>query len=418
MFTTIRSIFINDDKNTFTCVFPSLYSIFSISPFKVIYSKSLKSKNLTIGSAATCCGWRFLALSGLPADPYFDMRSVLIRDHSKLSKESNGKDDEIDIFSHIFNQNILSFRITPDFLICGFYNHVEIWHISRSEQISNIIHGVNFHAPLCSSSDFMMFACTGPTNVELSFLQLKGEEEIILDSANDNDSVQVSVSGTVKTADDPITIIKFSPDNQLLALASSSGYTIQILRTDTYSVIAKFKCGRSATVIYSLDFSPNSDFLISISQKSVLNFFDLRKVLKSHQIQPKPPVDQKFIDFKNEIKIDIDGTNYEQKYNKNLSPKSSNPSLPKSMPSHVTSSPEKVKIASEKVIFSKSFAKITLDEFNSISSISWFNKNQIAVVSHDGKLLLMTINEENCNEIGRESIIYKNYIQDALYANA
>lgn len=441
MFSTIRSIFINDDRNTFTCVFPSLYSIFTISPFKVLYSKSLKQNNKTIGSVATCSGWRFIALSGLPADPYFDMRSILIRDHSKLPKEAfennnnnnNIKDDvDIDIFSHAFNQNILSFRIAPDFLICGFFNHVEIWQISRSEQISNIKHGINIHAPICNSNDFMMLACTGTTPLELSFLHFTLKVDNVLDSVNNDDNdVQVSISRTIKVADDPITIIKFSPDNQLLALASSTGYNIQILRTDTYTVIAKFKRGRTATVIYSLDFSPNCDFLVTISQKSTLHFFDLRKALKIHQIEPKP-IEQKnsgiFHDISDpkideETEIEIDETMFDPNFKAHLS-KTKSP-MPKSMPLDMEKSPNKVEIASdkmkfgpEKVVFSKSSNKITLDGFQSISSLTWFKKNQIAVVSHDGKLCMVTVDEENCNEIGRESILYKNYIQDTLYANA
>lgn len=445
MFPTIRSIFINDDKNSFTCVFPSLYSIFSINPFKVLYSKSLKPKNITVGSAATCCGWRFLALTGLPADPYFDMRSVLVRDHAKLTSVTNenenennqGKDDCIDIFSHAFNQNILSLRITPDFLICGFFNHVEVWQISRSEQIGLIKHGINIHAPLCNSSDFMTFACTGTTPLELSFLQfqLKVDNGNFLDSVNStNNDVQVCINRTVKAADDPITIVKFSQDNQLLALTCTTGYAIQVLRTDTCSVIAKFKRGRTATVIYSMDFSPNCDFLCAITQKSTLHFFDLRKVLKSHQIQPKPaPVESKFTGifndisnpiYETEVEIDVDGVEFNPNIAKKA-PRLSNSLMPKSMPSTMQNPVDKVKIGSdkakfgsEKVFFSKSSYKISLDEFQSISSLTWFEKNQIAIVSHDGKLLLITVDEDNCNEIGREVIFYKNYIQDTLYANA
>ncbi|OHT00513.1 hypothetical protein TRFO_32741 [Tritrichomonas foetus] len=320
---TLRSVFINDDKTTFTAVFPSQYNMFTITPFQIILTESMKPKNITIGSAATCCGTRFIAVTGLPADPHFDTRSVLVRDHTL---------DDRDIFRHAFDQHILALRITPDSLICSFYDHVEIWNLSSSEKVHSIKHAINVHAPLDVSPNFSIMACTGSSPIDLNIFNLKTHE-----------------SATFRAADNPVSLVSFSENGEYYATTSSAGHAIKVWRTDNNACAAKFKRGTTASVIYSFDFSPSNKFIAILTQNSTLHFFDMRK------------------------------------------------------------------IGGSAVLTGRVAHRINIGD-QSIAHISWFAETQIAIVTMEGRLINIALDEGNYREVGREQILFKNYVTEGVFA--
>jgi len=248
MLSPLRFVCANDDHQTFTCITPSNYYIFSVTPFKIHYSKSISE--FSIGSAATCSGYRLIAISGLPADPQFDTKCVIIYDHSK---------EKQDVFYNRFPNHILSMRVSPVFFICAFHDHIEVWQIETCQRLHQISNAVNVHAPIDISSDFRYLSCSGTTPLEVAVCSL-------LDF-NTNQ---------YKAADNQVSLVKFSQNDRYFATTSSAGHAIKVWNPDSGECVAKFKRGNTASVIHSIDFSPTNDFIAVISQNGTLHFFDMR----------------------------------------------------------------------------------------------------------------------------------------------
>ena len=318
MISPLRHLCINDDRSSFTVVFPSQYHMFKCSPFSLILTKSFS--DISLGSCTTCNGTRFIAISGLPADPTFDTKCVRIYDHNQ---------NDFLIFSHSFEHHILSMKITPTLLICAFHDHLEIWQIAQHQQVHNYKHGINVHAPCDVSNDYKYIVHSGTTPTDIAIGSL-------LDL-----SVRI-----FHAADNPVSLLKFSKTDKLLATTSSAGHAIKIWDPDTGECVAKFKRGNTATVIHSMDFSPDNNFVAVFSQNGTLHFFDNRN----------------------------------RKSGGNVSTV-------------------------------RSMHKIAMADMNS-AIVSWFQQNKIAVLSMDGNMIVITI-DENCHEIGREQVQFMQRIFEA-----
>lgn len=266
MLSPLRYLFINDDQKTFTCVLPTQYSIFSVNPFEMKYSR--KNFGFSLGSAVTCQGYRFIAFSGLPADPDFDTRHVCIFDHEKItfdSKDEKKTNDSL-IFLHKFDSHILSMRITPQYLIVCFHHNFEIWDINANKPLQQISTALNVHAPCDVTKDYKLLAITGR--------ELCNCDLYLLNNPTPN---------SVRAADETVSLVKFSRTPGFLATTSLDGKIVRVFDTSQIKegnsinnfCIGKFKRGFKASVIHSIDFSPNNRFMVFVSQNGTLHFFDL-----------------------------------------------------------------------------------------------------------------------------------------------
>ena len=337
MLSPLRYLFINDDRETFTCVLPTQYSIFSVNPFEMKYSR--KNFGFSLGSAVTCQGYRFIAFSGLPADPEFDTRHVCIFDHDKIKNESQDEKKKSNplIFLHEFELHILSMRITPQFLIVTFHHHFEIWDINANKPLQQISTALNVHAPCDITTDYKLLAVAGRElyNCDLYLL---------------NESTSIPV----RAADETVSLVKFSRTPGLLATASLDGKIVRVFNTtqikDSNSAnnccIGKFKRGFKASVIHSIDFSPNNQFMVIVSQNGTLHFFDLKN---------KPP----------------------------------------------SSSPQTY----------TSIQKISIGQ-QDVSYILWQNPSLIIVLTMAGIMISISIDEDTCNEVGREQLMFLRMCDD------
>ncbi|KAH0785027.1 SVP1-like protein 2 [Histomonas meleagridis] len=307
-----KYICINDDKKSFTCLLPTEYHVFTISPLEHVLNIELKS--ITAGSCATCDGYHYIALTGLPADPTFNQKSVVVYEHLT--------DQRKELFKKSFDKYILELRITPKYLACSFYDHIEIWDYTSSTLYQQIPTAINVHAPISVSYDYSTLACTGNQSNDINIFSF---------------STRYSIQ--FPAADGPISSIVFSSDREeplYFATVTSSGCIIKVYEAETSFNVINFKRGASKSIIYSLDFSPDNKYLAAVSQNATIHFFDMSSKSK------KAPTIRAF----NRIKIGK----------------------------------------------------------SSISYISWYACNQIAVLKMNGKLLKITIDPTNCNEVGRESV--------------
>lgn len=309
MFYPLRDVCVNDNRMSFTIIFPHQYHVFRCSPFELLFTKSFS--DISLGSVTTCQGMRFIAVSGLPADPVFNTKCVRVYEHDK--------NDQM-IFETKFDEHILNMRLTPEFLVCAFHKHVEAWNIIEKQKINVFPAGVNVHAPIDISHDFSALAMSGevPEDVAISHLQnLKLKN--------------------FHAADNPVSLIRFSRTESLFATTSSAGHAIKIWDQNTGNCVNKFKRGNTASIIHSIDFSPDNNFVALFSQNDTLHFFDNSKRKMT-----------------------------------------GNPST------------------------TRSIHRISIPDMQNVV-LSWFEQDKIAVLSLDGKMVVLTIDEQ-CHEIARESI--------------
>ena len=247
MISPVRFVCVNDDHKSFTCVLHDQYCVFECNPLKFVLVPT--QLGISIGSASTCSGYRFLAVSGLPADPDFDTRQVAVFDHTKEEKDRG-------IFRHAFDEHVLSMRVTPTRLVVAFYKHIEIWDLAEARQLRTIPTAVNVHAPVDVSPGFLAFAGSESTSMALIAL----------------DKMELRA---VKAADDTVSLVRFSRDGSLVAATSTDGKIVRVFETRSCGCIGKFKRGSTASLIYSIEFSPDNKFMVIVSQSGTLHFFDL-----------------------------------------------------------------------------------------------------------------------------------------------
>ena len=244
----IRDLCVNDDKVTCTCVLPNHYCVFEMSPFAVQIMKCV-GVDVTLGSCATCSGVRYIALSGAPADPQFDTQCILvIQDTSK------------EVFRHRFPKHILSFRVTPRHVICAFEDGLQVWSHSDRQMVHALKYPLNVHAPIGVSRDFGTIVCTGNNPLDLCAF-----------------SIEAKTSASFAAAENPVADVLFSVTPRYYASCSCAGHTVHVWQCGTNQCVVKCKRGNTASVIVSMDFSPDNSFLAVLSQSSTIHIFDLRK---------------------------------------------------------------------------------------------------------------------------------------------
>jgi WD40 repeat protein len=277
---------------------------------------------MTLGSCATCQGYKYIALTGLPADPHFDTRSILVCEHDELS-------DPAELFKRQFDQHILTVRVTPNNVICAFFDHAEVWDFRTGIDLASIKYAVNVHAPLDVSPEGGRYlVCTG---------QNSSIDVCIYD-------IQARTTVQSHAADNPVSLLTFSSKGRYFASASSAGHTIKIWEAESHVCIIKFKRANTASVIYSVSFSPTNEFLAVLSRDGMLHFFSMTKAVKS----------------------------------------GSAPTI-------------------------RAFHNFTIGD-NAVAFVRWFSPTQIAIVNMEGKMLVISVDEKNCKEVGREQIGFQNRI--------
>jgi hypothetical protein len=202
-----------------------------------------------MGTAATCSGHRYIAFSGLPADPDFNTKQVRVLDHTK----------EEPLFRGQYGQHILAMRITPTLIVLAFYQHIEIWNTETGVSLNHIPTSATVYTPLDISGRFNFIAMPGPDVMSVRVAAVH------------------SLPGQVlKAADDILVLIRVSRNGQFLACANADGKIVRVFEIEGGGCIGKFKRGNTTSVIHSIDFSPDCSFLAVVSQNGTIHFFDLR----------------------------------------------------------------------------------------------------------------------------------------------
>jgi WD40 repeat protein len=108
---------------------------------------------------------------------------------------------------------------------------------------------MNIYDPLDIYSDFQFLVYTGSTSLDMEFTNLSNY-----------------ATKLIKATNCPLSIVKFSKEENLLATTSSAGHTVKIWNIFKGDMVAKFKRATFSAVIHSVDFSHDNDFVAVSSQ--------------------------------------------------------------------------------------------------------------------------------------------------------
>jgi hypothetical protein len=247
MFKPLRFLCFNDDGQSFTCAMPDRYCVFGASPLSLRFSRADPCHS--IGAAVTCRGHRFIAFSGLPADPDFNTRHVCVVDHDRGGA----------LFRSQFASHVLAMRLAPALVLLAFHQRVEAWNTETGALVRQVPTAGNVYAPIDISGHF-------------NYAVFAGAEAAALRIAPMHSFAGQAVRG----ADDAVAQVRVSPEGILVACANADGKIVRVFETANYGCIGKFKRGNTATVIHALAFSPDCSFLAAVSQNGTIHFFDLR----------------------------------------------------------------------------------------------------------------------------------------------
>lgn len=259
MFSPIRSLCFNDDRQTFTIVLPSQYRIFRCDPFGMIFSR--ECEDLSLGAVATYDGYRFIALAGAPSPQNFYSKSVRVFDHQTGQHT----------FEHTFPDHILSLGIGKNIIVVCMYMKTEVWSTSTKQMIYNLGSGRNVHVPLAITPDSSSIIVGGPN--ERSITIYRGIES----------QLQPVNAGVDESA---VSLVKFSDDGNLFATSGFTGDYIRVWDFKSLGLFATLERGTKEDVVMAIDFSPSGDYLASISKDGLLRIFDIRKPNQN----PKKPI--------------------------------------------------------------------------------------------------------------------------------
>lgn len=156
----------------------------------------------------------------------------------------------------------------------------------------------------------------------------------------------------IKVADNSVSLVSFSPSGQYLAVSSSSGHAIKIFDVQTGKCLVMCKRGNTASVIHSIAFSPNCHFIAIISQNGTVHFFDLRE------------------------KLHTDGSSF--------------PTI-------------------------RACQKVKVVDQSTITRLCWFLPSKLAIVSFEGNTIILTIDENTCEEVGRSQTMFlRKILEEAI----
>ena len=250
MFSPIRSLCFNDDRQTFTIVLPSQYKIFRCDPFGPIFSRDCEE--LSLGGAATCNGYRLIALTGSPSPAPFNSKSIRVFDHQ------NGQVT----FDHQFPDHVLTMALSTDTVVCAMHCKIEVWNTRMNNCVYSFTTGLNVHVPLCLSKDARSLLTAGDRANQVSFYRNMGAD---------------LRHNTFVAEDSPVSLVKFSDNYQYFATAAFKGATIRIWEYFSTNCVGILARDDREDIIQTMDFSPNSQFFACCNKDGIVKVFNITR---------------------------------------------------------------------------------------------------------------------------------------------
>ena len=250
MFSPIRCVCFNDDRQTFTIVLPSQYRIFRCDPFGMIFSRDCD--DLSLGTAATYSGYRFIGLTGSPSPSTFNSKCIRVFDHQTGQV----------VFDHAFSDHVLTLALGNETVVCAMHRLIEVWNSRTNQLVHTFETGVNVHVPLSLSKDSKNLITAGSNAKQVTVYK----------------GIGYGLKSHSFVADEgAVSVTRFSDNCQYFATAGFTGNSIRVWDLLTMNCVAILERSGKGDIIQSMDFSPTCEYFASCSKNGTVRVYDIRR---------------------------------------------------------------------------------------------------------------------------------------------
>lgn len=251
----------NQDQGCFTCAMETGFRIFNVDPL----AQKLHLGFETVGSVAQAemlHRTNMVAVLGGGSMPKFAENTVLIWDD--LQKDAAKKF----VLELTFPQPVMSVRVRRDRLVVVLRNQVHVFSFPNNPQ------------KLCTldTRDNPKGLCEISPSIERQMLAFPGHKcgSIQLVDLNDTEEGASTCPVTINAHQGELACIAMNQQGTRIATASAKGTLIRVFDTLEKKQIAEFRRGADPAILYCLNFSLDSAYLCSSSDKGTVHIFAVK----------------------------------------------------------------------------------------------------------------------------------------------
>ncbi|XP_074603150.1 WD repeat domain phosphoinositide-interacting protein 4-like [Brevipalpus obovatus] len=255
----INNVQFNQEHNLFTCSMETGVKVYNVDPLAIKTSLD----TTTCGSVAHCHvlhRTNLFAIVGGGSKPKFADNAVVIWDDHKKSF----------VLEFTFSSPILSVRTRKDRLVVVEYNRVHVFTFPQNPKRLFAVDTGDNPKGICEISPY--------TSSERQVMVFPGYRVGSLQIMDLNSTEPGSSASPVNIMAHQGEIACMALNNQgtMVATASVKGTLIRVYDTTRKTLIVELRRGTDPATLYSINFSPDSDFLVASSDKGTVHIFALK----------------------------------------------------------------------------------------------------------------------------------------------
>lgn len=219
--------------------------------------------DLSLGTAATYSGYRFIGLTGSPSPSRFNSKSIRVFDHQTGQV----------VFDHYFPDHVLTLALGNETVICAMHCRIEVWNSRTNQLVHAFDTGLNVHVPLAFSKDSKNLVTAGGNAKQVTIYKGIGyglkQHSFVADEG-------------------AVSAVRFSDNCQYFATAGFTGNVIRVWDLLTMNCVAILERTGKNDIIQSMDFSPTCEYFASCSKNGTVRVFDIRRKVTNASTPDRP----------------------------------------------------------------------------------------------------------------------------------
>lgn len=255
----INNIHFSHDHNVFTCATESGVKVYLADPLQLkveLHSSMVGS----IGLAQTLHSTNLIAIVGGGSTPKFAENAVLIWDELKHDF----------VLEFTFSSAVLNLKLRKDRFLVVERCKIHVYTFPNNPKRLFVVETGDNPRGLCEISPY--------TTSERQVMVFPGHKTGSLQIMDFNTSSPGASSSPVNILAHQGAIACVALNNQgtMVATASMKGTLIRVYETTRKTLVVEFRRGSDPATVYSIAFSPDSDFLVASSDKGTVHIFALK----------------------------------------------------------------------------------------------------------------------------------------------
>ena len=244
----INCVTISDDSKGLAISFLHSIQVYNFFPIRKVFQKEFINYEITHISLTN--GGNLIAFSCIP-----------LKKEKKSTKVFIWSTQYAECISQlVFEEEIVSLCIKPQYLLITFSNSISLYNIERTSAQFEMTTYFNSYG----ASDISI-------NNQSSLLAICGNQ---LGSVNIYEISDITTPITFLAHQHPVNIIKFSSDSKMIATSSEMGTLIRLFDSISGNNLSVFRRGSLSQQILSLSFNKDNSNLCAISSNGTLHLFD------------------------------------------------------------------------------------------------------------------------------------------------